>query len=148
MGAQAIITSIIGNVAGEVVTRKVGDKQVASFSVAVTDSKYDRTTGKYVDEETIWVRTSVWGPWADNAVQSLTKGTRVIVHGRLTQSRWTDKDGNQREGLEMSADDLGVSIRFRSATVNPAGARPAAVVADEPTVTVDDNDPGWAQEGW
>lgn len=163
MGAQSIITTIIGNVAGEVVVRESSGKKVASFSVAVTDSRFNRETGKWEDDDTIWVRASVWGPWADLVAESARKGDRIMVHGRLKTSRWTDQSGNQREGLEISADDVGLSVRFKAAEYKGAAPRtnvlhpapPATSTATSnaadpstwATNEVSANDDPWATDG-
>jgi single-strand DNA-binding protein len=77
---------------------------VCNFSVASTEKRKDRA-GELQDVTT-WFRISVWGRQAELANQYLTKGRQVYVEGRLRQEEYTDRDGNRRSALEVTASDL------------------------------------------
>ena len=115
---------------------------VASFTLASTARQYDKATNTWRDGDTLFVRVNAWRAMAENAADSLRKGTRVIVTGRLRQSTWTADDGTQRTGLEIDADDIGVSLRWATAHPSrttrssgagqPDGADPWATPAADP----------------
>ena len=101
---------------------------VTSFTVANTPTKKN-AQGTYEDGETLWVRCFVWGKDASGAANELRKGMRVVVHGRLTQQTWTDKELKERVTLEVNVDSYGV--------------KPKNVGAEIPTGVTTDEDP-WA----
>lgn len=88
---------------------------VASFTVAHnrswTDNKGER------QEKTSFIDVTAWERLAENAVESLTKGTRVIVEGRLEQETWEDQDGNKRSKVRIVADELAPSLKWATASV-------------------------------
>jgi len=97
--------TIVGYLGRDVEGRYLGDgTAVASFSVATTERKKDRN-GEYQDSTT-WFRISVFGKQAEACHQYLSKGSQVYVEGRLSQSPYTDKEGNQRTSLEVRASDV------------------------------------------
>jgi single-strand DNA-binding protein len=97
---------------------------VCNFTVATTEKRKDRT-GEAQDVTT-WFRVSAWGRQAEIASQYLAKGRQVYVEGRLRQEEYTDKDGNRRQSLEVTATD----IHFLG--VKPGEAK-AAAVFENPT---------------
>lgn len=108
--------TVVGNTTGETKLRFTATgTAVASFTLASTARHYDKTTSTWRDGDTLYVRVNAWRAMADNAADSLAKGTRVVVTGRLRQTTWTGDDGTQRTGLEIDADDIGVSLRWASA---------------------------------
>lgn len=92
---------------------------VANFTVASTPRTFDKQANEWRDGETLWMRCSVWREQAENVAESLTKGTRVIVTGRL-KSRSYEKDGEKRTVIELDVDDVGPSLRYATAKVNRA----------------------------
>lgn len=112
---------------------------VASFTLASTARQYDKATNTWRDGDTLFVRVNAWRAMAENAADSLRKGTRVIVTGRLRQTTWTADDGTQRTGLEIDADDIGVSLRW-------ATAHPARTTRSSGTGQPGSDDP-WAATG-
>ncbi|MGQ0844341.1 MAG: single-stranded DNA-binding protein [Sporichthyaceae bacterium] len=85
-------------------------KATARMRVAVTDRR--RTpTGEWVDGDTSWHTVIAWGKLAEHAAETLTKGQRVIVHGRLAQREWATEDGEKRTAWEITADEIGTSLR-------------------------------------
>jgi single-strand DNA-binding protein len=83
--------------------------QVCSFSLAYTPRKKQGT--EWIDGETMWFRVVQFGEKAEIAADSLAKGDSVMVTGTLKQSTFTDKEGNQRTGLEIMADEVGIVPR-------------------------------------
>src|SRR5699024_1573150 len=73
---------------------------------------------QWVDDETLWIRASVWREAAENVAETLTKGTRVIAHGRLKARSFETKEGEQRTNWELDIDEIGPSLRWATAQVN------------------------------
>ncbi len=90
---------------------------VANFTVASTPRTFNRTTNEWDDGETLWMRCSAWRDMAENVAESLAKGTRVVVTGRM-KSRQYEKDGQTRTSIEMDVDEIGPSLRYATARVN------------------------------
>jgi len=112
------VTTIVGNIAGEVDLRFTpAGHAVANWTVASTPRSFDKQSQEWKDGETLWMRCSVWREAAENAAESLAKGMRVIVTGRLVQRSWDDKDGNKRTVVELQVDEVGPSLRYAQATV-------------------------------
>lgn len=91
-------------------------KAVASFQVAVNKRRKDQS-GAWVDDGADWFSVQAWGTLAENVAESLTKGTRVIVTGRLESREWEDREGNKRTSWEITAQGVGVDLSFATATV-------------------------------
>ena len=105
----------------------------ASVRIAVTPRSRDGATGEWRDGETVWLSGTVWRQYAENVAESLTKGTRVIVIGRLKQRSYETREGEKRTVVEVEVDEIGPSLRYATAKVNKAsrgggggGSRPAA----------------------
>lgn len=125
--------TIVGNLAGDPELRFTpSGAAVASFTVAQTPRKYDKQTTEWVDGETVWMRCSIWRQAAENVAECLTKGTRVIVTGRLVQRQWETKEGEKRSSMELQADDIGASVKFATARVQKAQRRDTAPPAEDP----------------
>ena len=121
MAGEPYIT-VVGNMAGDPELRwTASGHAVASFTIAQTPRSYDKATQQYVDDETLWVRASVWREQAENVAQSLVKGMRVIAHGRLQARSFEDKQGNQRTNWELQVDEVAPSLRWATAQVNRMG---------------------------
>lgn len=135
------VVTIIGNVAGEPELRFApSGVAVARFTVANTPREKNRQTGEYEDGETMWVRVTAFKQMAENAVESLTKGSRVVVTGRLKQESWEDKQGEKRTSLVLLADEIGASLRWATAKIAKASR---ASEAPRTSHTVPEEDP-WA----
>lgn len=80
---------------------------------------------EWKDGQTTWVGVSAWRTLAENVAESITKGTSVIVSGRLEQRDWETQDGERRTSYEIVADEVGLALSFASASVtrNSAGTR-------------------------
>ena len=92
-----------------------GGQPKADWSMAVTRKWTDRQTGES-KEQTSWVNIVAWGTLGENAAQSLAKGDRAIVTGRLEQRSY-EKDGERKERVEIVADGVGPELRFASCQV-------------------------------
>jgi single-strand DNA-binding protein len=90
---------------------------VANFSVAVSRRTKDEATGQWVDADTSFLRVNVWRTLAENAAESLTRGTRVIVTGRVRQRSWETPDGDKRSVVEIEAEEIGPSLKWATAKV-------------------------------
>ena len=117
MAGDTIIT-IIGNLTADPEVRFTpSGAGVASFTVASTPRVFDRQTGEYKDGETLFMRCSIWREAAENVAESLKKGMRVIVQGRLVQRSFTTREGDNRTVVEMQVDEIGPSLRYAKAQV-------------------------------
>lgn len=105
---------------------------VCNFTVAQTPRQYDKNSNQYVDGNPLFMSCHVWKKAAENASQSLAKGMRVIVVGRLRQRSWDDNEGNKRTTYEVEVDSFGPELTWATTTVtrNPSnnsyGGQPQA----------------------
>lgn len=112
--ANDTIITVIGNLAGDPELRFTpSGAGVANFTVASTPRVFDKASNEWKDGETLWMRCSVWRKQAENVAESLVKGDRVVVSGRLVQ-RTYEKDGEKRTSYEMQVEEVGASLLFRS----------------------------------
>ena len=117
MAGDTIIT-IIGNLTADPEMRYTASgSAVTSFTVASTPRTFDRQVQEWKDGETLFMRCSIWRDAAENVAESLTKGTRVIVQGRLVQRSYTTREGENRTVVEMQVDEIGPSLRYAKAQV-------------------------------
>jgi single-strand DNA-binding protein len=117
MAGDTVIT-VIGNITGDPELRFTpSDAAVANFTVASTPRAFDRQSNEWKDGETLFMRCSVWRDAAENVAESLSRGTRVIVSGRLKSRSYETKEGEKRTVIEMEVDEVGPSLRYASAKV-------------------------------
>ena len=116
---------------------------VAKFRIASTPRFYDKAAGEWKDGDTLFLTVNVWRQAAENVAESMTRGTRAIVQGRLLQRSYETKEGEKRTVYELEADEVGVSLRSAPAKVTRADRTTAA--AERPTAG-GEADP-WAREG-
>ncbi|WP_067779692.1 single-stranded DNA-binding protein [Actinomyces vulturis] len=117
MAGDTIIT-VVGNLTADPELRfTASGAAVASFTVASTPRTFDRQAGEWKDGDTLFMRCSLWRDAAENVAESLTKGTRVIVQGRLVQRSYTTREGENRTVVEMQVDEVGPSLRYAKAQV-------------------------------
>lgn len=90
---------------------------VANFRVATTPRRYDAQSGQYVDGEPLFMSCNVWKQHAENVANSLTKGQRVIVTGRLRQRSFETQQGEKRTVFEVEVDEVGPALRYATAQV-------------------------------
>ncbi len=117
MAGDTVIT-VIGNITGDPELRFTpSGAAVANFTVASTPRAFDRQSNEWKDGETLFMRCSVWRDAAENVAESLQRGTRVIVSGRLKSRSYETKEGEKRTVVEMEVDEVGPSLRYASAKV-------------------------------
>ena len=135
MAGETPIT-LVGNLCDDPQLRfTASGQQVASFRVASTPRAYDKATGEWKDGDSLFLDCSVWRQAAENVAESLQRGMRVIVTGRLKQRSYETKQGEKRTVFEVDVDDVGPSLRSASAKVQRserehAGSRPVTPAAD------------------
>lgn len=120
MAGETQIT-VVGNLTADPELRFTPNgASVANFKVASTPRTFDRQANQWVDGEALFLRCSVWKEAAENVAESLTKGMRVIVQGRLKARSYEDRDGNKRTSWELDVDEVGPALRFATAKVTRA----------------------------
>lgn len=118
MAGETTLT-IIGNLTADPELRFTNSGvPVASFTVASTPRTFDRQANEWKDGAALFMRCSIWRDAAENVAESLTKGIRVIVQGRLQQRTYTDKGGIDRTAIELQVDEIGPSLRYATAKPN------------------------------
>ena len=117
MAGDTVIT-VIGNLTADPELRWTqSGAAVADFTVASTPRTYDRNAGEWRDGDTLFMRGSVGRDTAENVAESLRKGMRVIVQGRLTQRSYDTQQGERRTVVELQVDEIGPSLRRARAQV-------------------------------
>ncbi|MFL6076111.1 MAG: single-stranded DNA-binding protein [Mycobacteriales bacterium] len=118
MAGETVVT-VVGNLTGDPELRFLPNgAAVASFTVASTPRTFDRQSGEWKDGEALFLRCSVWRQVAENAAETLQRGMRVIVTGRLKQRSFETKEGEKRTVVELDVDEVGPSLRYATAKVN------------------------------
>ncbi|MEJ7648777.1 MAG: single-stranded DNA-binding protein [Nakamurella sp.] len=118
MAGDTIIT-VVGNLTADPELRfTASGAAVANFTVASTPRTLDRTSGEWKDGEALFLRCNIWRQAAENVTESLTRGSRVIVTGRLKQRSFETKEGEKRTVIELEVDEIGPSLRYATAKVN------------------------------
>ena len=126
MTGETVIT-VVGNLTADPVLRWTqAGAPVADFTVASTPRTYDRNAGEWRDGGTLFMRCSVWRDTAENVAESLRKGMRVIVQGRLTQRSYDTQQGERRTVVELQVDEVGPSLRRARAQVTRVQAQAAS----------------------
>lgn len=109
--------TVTGNLTGDPETKVTpSGVAMARFTVASTPRTYDRESGGYKDGTAMFLRCTAWRGLAEHVTDSLTKGARVIVSGRLRQFDWQTDQGEKRSMLALDVDDIGPSLLFATAT--------------------------------
>lgn len=120
MAGDTIIT-VVGNLTADPELRFTpSGAAVANFTVASTPRIYDRQSGEWKDGEALFLRCNIWREAAENVAESLTRGSRVIVTGRLKQRSFETREGEKRTVVEVEVDEIGPSLRYATAKVNKA----------------------------
>ncbi len=148
MAGDTVIT-VIGNLTADPELRfTASGAAVTNFTVASTPRTFNRNSGEWEDGPALFLRCGLWRQPAENVAESLTKGARVIVTGRLRQRSFETKDGDKRTVIELEADEVGPSLRYATATVSKPGRSvgQAPSAEDPPSATNRRSDhPG---KGW
>ena len=118
MAAGDTQITIVGNLVGDPELRYTPTGQaVATFRVASTPRFRDNTTGEWKDGDSLFLTCNVWRQAAENVAESLQRGMRVIVSGRLRQRSYETREGEKRTVYEIEVDEVGPSLRSASAKV-------------------------------
>jgi len=91
---------------------------VANFTVASTPRKFNAQTNQWEDMDALFMRCNIWRQAAENVAESLTRGSRVVVTGRLRQRSYDTKEGEKRTVVELEVDEIGPSLKYATAKVN------------------------------
>jgi single-strand DNA-binding protein len=111
--------TVIGNLTNDPELRFTpSGSAVANFTIASTPRTFDKNSNEWKDGETLFLRASVWREAAENVAESLTKGMRVIVEGRLKSRSYDTKEGEKRTVIELEVDEIGPSLKYANAKVN------------------------------
>ncbi|KAA9166656.1 single-stranded DNA-binding protein [Amycolatopsis acidicola] len=118
MAGDTVIT-VVGNLTADPELRFTpSGAAVANFTVASTPRTFDRQSGEWKDGEALFLRCNIWRQAAENVAESLTRGARVVVQGRLKQRSFETKEGEKRTVVELEVDEIGPSLRYATAKVN------------------------------
>jgi single-strand DNA-binding protein len=118
MAAGDTQITVIGNLTRDPELRYTPTGQaVASFTVASTPRFLDKNTNEWKDGDSLFLNCSVWRQAAENVAESLQRGMRVVVSGRLKQRSYETKEGEKRTVVEVEVDEVGPSLRYASAKV-------------------------------
>lgn len=118
MAGETIIT-LVGNLTADPELRFTpSGAAVANFTVASTPRTFDRQTSEWKDGDAMFLNCSVWRQAAENVAESLTKGMRVVVQGRLKSRSYETREGERRTVFEVEVDEVGPSLRYASAKVS------------------------------
>jgi single-strand DNA-binding protein len=116
--ANDTVITVIGNLTGDPELRYTqSGVAVANFTVASTPRHYDKGKQEWVEDEALFLRCSVWREYAEHVAESLDRGARVVVVGKLRQRGWEDKEGNKRTSYELDVDEVAPSLRWATAKV-------------------------------
>ena len=117
MAGETTIT-VIGNLTADPELRFTPNgAAVANFTVASTPRTFDRQTNEWKDGDAMFLNCSVWRQYAENVAESLFKGTRVIVSGRLKARSYETREGEKRTVFEIDVDEVGPALRYATAKV-------------------------------
>jgi single-strand DNA-binding protein len=163
MAAGDTQITVVGNLVDDPQLRYTPTGQaVASFRVASTPRFLDRATNEWKDGDALFLSCNVWRQAAENVAESLLRGMRVIVSGRLKQRSYETKEGEKRVVYEIEVDEVGPSLRYASAKVNRSsratggtggqggygnsgGGRSASAASEDPWAA-EQNDGGFSDE--
>jgi len=118
MAGETVIT-LVGNLVDDPELRFTpSGAAVAKFRIASTPRTYDRQSGEWKDGESLFLTCNVWRQAAENVAESLQRGMRVIIQGRLRQRSYETREGEKRTVFEVEVDEVGPSLRSATARVN------------------------------
>jgi len=117
MAGETVIT-LVGNLTADPELRFTPTgAAVANFTVASTPRTFDRQSQEWKDGEAMYINCAAWRNLAENVAESLTKGARVIVTGRLRSRSYEGREGERRTVFEIEVDEIGPSLRYATAKV-------------------------------
>ncbi|WND36946.1 single-stranded DNA-binding protein [Streptomyces sp. BB1-1-1] len=117
MAGETTIT-VVGNVVADPELRFTpSGAAVANFRMASTPRHFDRQTNEWKDGDPLFLGVSAWRQLGENVAESIQRGARIVVVGRLIQRQYEDREGNKRSSYEITADEVAPSLRNATATV-------------------------------
>ncbi len=120
MAGETVIT-VVGNLTADPELRFTpSGAAVANFTVASTPRTFDRQSGEWKDGEALFLRCNVWRQPAENVAESLQKGMRVVVQGRLKSRQFETREGEKRTVFEIDVEEVGPSLKYATAKVTRA----------------------------
>jgi len=120
MAGETILT-VVGNLTADPELRFTpSGAAVANFTVASTPRTFDKASNEWKDGDALFLRCSIWRQAAENVAESLTRGARVVVTGRLKQRSFETKEGEKRTVVELDVDEVGPSLKYATAKVTKA----------------------------
>lgn len=142
MAGETVIT-VIGNLTDDPELRYTpSGAAVAKFRVASTPRTFDKASGEWRDGEALFLSCNAWRQLAENCAETLSRGTRVIVQGRLRQRSYETREGEKRTVVEMEVDEIGPSLKYATAKVQKVsrgggggGRSGGGAPADDPWAT-------------
>jgi single-strand DNA-binding protein len=145
MAAGDTTITMIGNLVDDPELRFTpSGAAVAKFRVASTPRYLDKATNEWKDGESLFLQCQIWRQAAENVAESLTKGMRVILSGRLKQRSYETKEGEKRTVFEVEVDEVGPSLRNATAKVTRTQRAGGSGGAAAPASTDSFNDDPWA----
>jgi single-strand DNA-binding protein len=118
MAGETVIT-VVGNLTDDPELRFTpSGAAVANFTVASTPRSFNKQTNEWEDGEALFLRCSIWRQAAENVAESLQRGMRVVVQGRLRARTWETREGEKRTSFEIDVEEIGPSLKFATAKVN------------------------------
>jgi len=118
MAGDTVIT-VIGNLTADPELRFTpAGAAVANFTVASTPRVFDRKSNEWKDAEALFLRCNIWREAAENVAESLTRGARVIVSGRLKQRSYETAQGEKRTVVELEVDEIGPSLKYATVRIS------------------------------
>jgi single-strand DNA-binding protein len=110
--------TIVGNLTADPELKFTeGGAALAKFTIASTPRSFDKDSGQWKDGTTTFFRCAAWRTLAEHVAESLTKGTRVVVTGRIRQHDWKTPEGENRSMLAVEVDEIGASLRFVNVSI-------------------------------
>jgi len=145
MAAGDTTITLIGNLVDDPELRFTpSGAAVAKFRVASTPRYLDKATNEWKDGESLFLQCQIWRQAAENVAESLTKGMRVIVSGRLKQRSYETKEGEKRTVFEVEVDEVGPSLRNATAKVTRTNRAAGGNAGGFTPSTTEFNDDPWA----
>lgn len=130
--------TVIGNLTADPELRYTQNGlPVANFTIASTPRAFDKATNEWKDGDALFLRASCWRDMAEHVAGSLSKGSRVIVSGRLKQRSYETSEGEKRTVIELEVDEIGPSLRYATAQVVRTGGGSGNVHVPPPTESDD-----------
>lgn len=145
MAQGDVVITVVGNLTDDPELRfTASGAAVAKFRIASTPRVLDKASGEWKDGDPLFLACNCWRQMAENVAESLQRGARVIVQGRLRQRSYETREGEKRTVYELEVDEVGPSLRYATAKVQKMsrsgggggfGAAPSAGAGDDPWAT-------------